>query len=117
MSSPFGRTPGHQEARHLQQIAQLWTALDARKRVIVILASLAMFAAVLGLARMAAAPSMTLLYAGLDSGPAGEVVRSLEQRGVLYEVRGGTIFVESARRDELRMTLASEGLPTSTSQG
>ncbi|RKF13032.1 flagellar M-ring protein FliF [Roseovarius spongiae] len=101
----------------MQQIAQLWTALDIRKRVIVILASLAVFAAVLGLGRMAATPSMALLYAGLESGPAGEVVRALEQRGVTYEVRGGAIFVESARRDELRMTLASEGLPVSSSKG
>ena len=101
----------------MQQITQLWAALDTRKRVIVTLASLAMFAAILGLARIAATPSMALLYSGLESGPAGEVVRALEQHGVAYEVRGGAIFVEAARRDALRMTLASEGLPTNSSQG
>ena len=95
----------------------VWTALDARRRVIVILATVAMFAAVLSLARMASAPSMTLLYAGLESGSAGEVVSALEQRGVAYDVRGGSIFVESSRRDELRMTLASEGLPANSSSG
>lgn len=101
----------------MQNIATLWTNLDPRKRIIVVLASVAMFAAVLGLTRMAATPSMTLLYAGLESGPAGEVVRALEQRGVAYDVRGGAIFVDSAQRDTLRMTLASEGLPSSSSQG
>jgi flagellar M-ring protein FliF len=101
----------------LQNIATLWTSLDPRKRIIIAVAAIAMFAAVIGLTRMAAAPSMTLLYAGLESGPAGEVVRALEQRGVTYEVRGGAIFVDSAQRDTLRMTLASEGLPTNSSQG
>ncbi|WP_371225010.1 flagellar basal-body MS-ring/collar protein FliF [Roseovarius sp. 2305UL8-3] len=101
----------------MQQIATLWTALDARKRTIIVLATIAMFAAVLALARMASSPSLTLLYAGLESGQAGEVVSALEQRGVAYDVRGGSIFVESGRRDELRMTLASEGLPANSSKG
>lgn len=101
----------------MQQIANVWNALDTRRRVVVGLATLAVFAAVLGLARIASAPSMALLYSGLESGPAGEVVAALEQRGVAYDVRGGAIFVDAARRDELRMTLASEGLPANSSRG
>ena len=101
----------------MQQILNVWSALDMRKRVIVVLATVAMFAAVLGLSRMASQPSMSLLYAGLESGPAGEVVKALEARGAQYEIRGGSIFVEGSRRDELRMTLASEGLPTNSSKG
>jgi flagellar M-ring protein FliF len=60
---------------------------------------------------------MTLLYAGLESGAAGDVVRALEQRGAEYEVRGGSIFVDAAMRDVLRMTLASEGMPSNSSRG
>ncbi len=101
----------------MQQITTVWSALDPRKRIIVIAAGIAMFTAVLVLARMASAPNMILLYSGLESGPAGEVVTALEQRGVAYEIRGGAIFVDSARRDELRMTLASEGLPANSSKG
>ena len=101
----------------MQQILNVWTALDMRKRGIVVLATVAMFAAVLGLSRMASQPSMSLLYAGLESGPAGEVVKALEARGAQYEIRGGSIFVEGSRRDELRMTLASEGLPANSSKG
>lgn len=99
------------------QILSVWNALDMRKRIIVIAATLAMFAAVLGVARIAAQPSMSLLYAGLDSGPAGEVIQALEARGAIYEVRGGAIYVDTTMRDELRMTLASEGLPANSSQG
>lgn len=101
----------------MQQIAQVWTALDTRRRIIVGLATVAMFAAVLALARMASSPSLALLYSGLESGPAGEVVSALEQRGVAYDVRGGAIFVDAAQRDALRMTLASEGLPSNSARG
>ncbi|SFO15089.1 flagellar M-ring protein FliF [Roseovarius lutimaris] len=101
----------------MQQIVQLWQSLDNRRRIIVVGATAAMFWTVLALARMASEPSMTLLYAGLESSAAGEVVAALEQRGATYEVRGGAIFVDSARRDELRMTLAGEGLPSSSSKG
>ncbi|MDT8325874.1 MAG: flagellar basal-body MS-ring/collar protein FliF [Roseovarius sp.] len=101
----------------MQQIVELWQSLDNRRRIIIMGATAAMFWAILALARMASEPSLTLLYAGLESGAAGEVVGVLEQRGVAYEVRGGSIFVDSARRDELRMTLAGEGLPSSSSKG
>ncbi|VAV97120.1 Flagellar M-ring protein FliF [hydrothermal vent metagenome] len=101
----------------MQQIITNWAALDARRRITVIAATLAMFAAVLMLTRMASSPSLTLLYSGLESSAAGDVVSALEQRGVAYDVRGGSIFVESSRRDELRMTLASEGLPANSARG
>jgi len=57
------------------------------------------------------------LYAGLENGAAGEVVSALDQRGITYDIRGSSIFVPTVDRDRLRMTLASEGLPTNTSQG
>ena len=101
----------------MQQVLSVWLGLDARRRIIVIGATLAMFAAVLGLSRMASQPSMSLLYAGLESSAAGEVVAALEQQNVGYEVRAGAIFVDSSQRDALRLTLAAEGLPANNGQG
>lgn len=101
----------------MQQIGNVWNTLDPRKRIIVGLATIAVFLAVLMLARMASSPTMSLLYSGLESGPAGEVVAALEQRGVAYEVRGGAILVDASQRDALRMTLAGEGLPANASKG
>ncbi|SNR37296.1 flagellar basal-body MS-ring/collar protein FliF [Puniceibacterium sediminis] len=101
----------------MQQILTVWNALSARRRIMVVGASLAMFAAVLAMSRMASTPNMVLLYSGLESGAAGEVVSALEQRGVPYDVRGGSIFVPGSDRDALRMTLASEGLPANNNRG
>ncbi len=101
----------------MEQLTSLWTALDPRRRLIVGLAGLAMFAAVLGLSRIAANPSMSLLFAGLDARAAGEVVKALDQHGVTYQVRGGGIYVPGDQRDALRMTLAAEGLPATGGDG
>jgi flagellar M-ring protein FliF len=101
----------------LQNLISLWSSFDARRRVVIIGATLAVFLAVIGLARMAGTPGMGLLYAGLDGASAGEVVAALEQRGVVYEVRGDSIYVDTAQRDSLRMTLAADGLPAMGAAG
>lgn len=101
----------------MQQVTSVWTGLDTRKQLVVVLAGIAVFAAILTMGRMVSAPSMSLLYAGLESGAAGDVVRSLEQRGTEFDVRGGSIYVPSSQRDELRMMLASEGLPMTGGRG
>jgi len=101
----------------LQQLTSLWHSFDTRRRIIVVVATLGMFAAVLGLARMASTPSLSLLYSGLDPAAAGEVIAALEQRGVEHDVRGAAIYVDASRRDSLRMSLAGEGLPTSSTKG
>lgn len=101
----------------MQQIVELWTQLDLRKRILVVAATLTMFIAILAMSRIATAPNMVLLYAGLESATAGDVIQSLEARGAPYEVRGSSIFVVDSQRDQLRMNLASEGLPRNDSNG
>ncbi|MFD2172950.1 flagellar basal-body MS-ring/collar protein FliF [Rhodobacter lacus] len=101
----------------MQQLLALWQGLDTLKRAVVIGATVLMFAAVLALSSFASRPDMALLYAGLEGARSGEVISALEARGVPYEVRGDAIYVEAARRDELRMSLASEGLPATGGAG
>ena len=94
-----------------------WSNLDTGRRVAVVGATAAVFAAVMFMARSTTSTDMSLLYAGLDNATAGGVVAALDQRGIAYDVRGGSIFVPTANRDRLRMTLAGEGLPANSSQG
>ncbi len=101
----------------MQQIRTVWASLDRRKQIVVAGAAVAVFLGILAMSRLATAPTMTLLYAGLESGAAGDIVRALDQRGVDYEIRGGSIYVPGGQRDELRMTLASEGLPANGNRG
>lgn len=101
----------------MQQLATLWSSFDLRRKLILVFSVVLTLAAVLLMARLATSPKMVLLYSGLESGQAGDVVRALEQRGTAYEIRGDAIYVDGANRDELRMTLASEGLPANTTKG
>jgi flagellar M-ring protein FliF len=101
----------------VQNIVALWIGLDRRRQIVLIATTVAVFLAVTVLGTMAGRPTMQLLYAGLENGAAGDVVRALEQRGVDYQIRGGSIYVPAQNRDELRMLLASEGLPSNGSRG
>ena len=114
-----GETTAERRSRRiaLQNLLSIWASLDLRRRVVLVGATVAMFAAVLALSRLAGQPEMGLLYAGLEPSAAGEVVTALDQRGVAYEVRGDSIFVDIGQRDSLRMSLASEGLPTAGGGG
>lgn len=101
----------------MQNVLTTWNALDLSKRLIVIGATIAVFLAVLALARIAGQPRMALLYAGLDPTAAGEVVAALDAQGAAYRIEGDSIRVEAGRRDELRMILAGEGLPAQGTAG
>ncbi len=101
----------------MQSFSSMWSGLDGRRRLFVILATVAVFAAVLMLAQGASNKDMSLLYGGLETRAAGDVITALDQQGVAYEVRGGAIYVPTGQRDTLRMSLAGEGLPAAGSQG
>jgi flagellar M-ring protein FliF len=101
----------------IAQVQSVWTGLDNRRRVVALLGAAAIVAAVFGIGRLATAPSMALLYSGLDPAAAGEVVAALERQGIPFEVRDTSIFVPSGRRDHTRMALAAEGLPASGPTG
>ncbi len=101
----------------MQQLQSVWAALDSRRRAMVAGATVIAFATVLLLAKLASTPGMALLYAGLEDGAAGEVIQSLEARGVSYDVRGDAIFVPVTMRDEIRLMLAASGLPSNAHAG
>jgi len=101
----------------VQQLSELWSQLEPRRRIVIAAATAGVFIAIIALARVAAAPSMALLYAGLDGPAAGEVVQVLEARNIRYEVRGDAIFVPADTRDETRMQLAAQNLPAAGGAG
>ena len=101
----------------MTQILSTWDALDGRKKLVIVLASVAALLAMIGIARLAGKPDMALLYGGLDPASAGEVIAALEQQSIPFEVRGNAIFTPSNARDTVRLTLAGQGLPTAGSAG
>ncbi len=91
--------------------------MEPRRRAMMAIGALA-FVAALGLfLRIVTAPTMALLYSGLDGAAASSVIESLDRQGVPYEVRGDAIFVSSDQRDRARIELAGEGLPQAGAAG
>jgi len=86
--------------------------LEPQKKIVVVLAVIATLVAFFGLVRVVNTPSMALLYSGLDQATSGEILTSLEQKSIPYEVRGSAIYVDSSERDQARLSLAGEGLPS-----
>ncbi len=56
-------------------------------------------------------PEYTVLYSGLQPEDAGRVIQQLRQMRVPYEAKAGAILVPAEKVYELRMELASMGLP------
>lgn len=88
-----------------------WRALDMRRRIMLIGATVLALGGVLLIGQQASRPGMALLYSGLEPAAAGEVVGALEQMGVPYELAGDAIRVAEAERDRARLALARDGLP------
>ena len=101
----------------MTQILSTWESLEARKKLVIVLATVAAIVAMVGIARLASQPSMALLYGGLDPATAGEVVAALEAQAIPVEVRGNAIYIPDALRDQTRLSLAGQGLPSVGSMG
>lgn len=101
----------------MNNLVALWQGLTLAKRVVLVAATVGMFLSVLALARMGQTQGQSLLYSGLDPRTAGDVILALDQAGVIYEVRGDSIYVPTPARDGLRMQLAGQGLPATGGAG
>lgn len=102
---------------HVSQLLSAWNALEAQRKLVVALAIIATLIAFTSVIKMASSPGLSLLYSGLDSATSNEIVSSLEQKSIVFEVRGDAIYVDSSARDRARLTLAGEGLPSGGPEG
>ena len=101
----------------MQKLQDYWNERSSQQKIILAAAFVATFMMVAGFGWLASRPGMSMIYGGLDSAQAGEVVAGIERSGVKYEVRGDSIWVETAARDRLRMELAAQGLPAEGAAG
>jgi flagellar M-ring protein FliF len=74
---------------------------------------LAMLGFLIYLVARISSPTMEMLFGGLESGDANQIITRLASEKVAYELRnnGGEIWVPSDRKLEMRMKLAESGLP------
>lgn len=97
----------------LDQWKTVWNNLSLRHRITIGAAILLAAAAVTGITRWQRERDYKPLYTGMSAEDAGAVVAKLKEAGAEFRISddGTTVSAPSARQAELRLELASAGLP------
>lgn len=98
----------------LEQLTKIWGELSAAQRLTLVVALLAVMAGMGGLIFLSSRPQMKLLYGGIDAKEMSQVVATLDEEKVPYEMGAGgrSVFVPSEKVYQLRMKMASAGIPS-----
>jgi flagellar M-ring protein FliF len=97
----------------MNQLKQLIARLTIRQRIVIGVAAVLVVAGMLSLARWNKEKDFKPLFKDLAAEDAGQVTARLRETGVEYRLseNGGTVSVPSSKVAELRLQLASAGLP------
>ena len=96
-----------------QQLAGIWKQLGVNQRVSVVMATVMTVLGLTGLAYWSSRTDFSLLYGKLDEAEAAKVIAALDEAKVPYKISqaGGAIMVPSDKVYQLRMQMASKGIP------
>lgn len=96
-----------------EQLQNIWKQLGGGQRLTLIVTALAVVVGLSGLVMWSARPDYALLYGKLDDGESAKVIAALTEAGVPYQASrgGGSISVPSDKVHQMRMQLASKGIP------
>lgn len=99
-----------------ERLQELWNRYDRRRKLIFFGAIIAAILAFVGISFWyGSKPDYVPLYTNLETKDAGDVVNNLKEAGVPYELvedkKGATILVPAPQVHDLRLDLASAGLP------
>jgi flagellar M-ring protein FliF len=99
----------------MEQLKQLLRSLSMRQRIVIVLAAILVAGGLYAFSRWNRERDFRPLYTGLSLEDGGAVVQKLHESGVEFRLseNGTTVLVPSARVAELRLQMASAGLPRS----
>jgi len=97
----------------LKQLAGIWNELGLNQKVTVMTAGFAVVAALVAVLIWGGRTDYSLLYGNLDAAEAGRVTQALDASSVKYKISqgGGSIYVSSSQVHQMRMQLATQGIP------
>jgi len=96
-----------------QQLAGIWKQLGLNQRISIVLTTLAVMVGLGMMAFWSSRVDYALLYGKLDEAEAAKVVAALDEAKTPYRISsgGGSILVPRDRVHQLRMQMASKGIP------
>lgn len=106
-------------ANFLGNFSGIWQRTSLGQRVLLITLLLACTGASVLLVGWARKPTLVLLYSNLAPEEAGKIVEKVSESGAAYEIRdgGSSIFVAQDKVYNIRLSLASQGLPRGDQAG
>ena len=105
-------TPSSEQAAPTP-LAQLLAMLSTRQKVSLMVALAATLSLIIGMWLWGAAPEYRVLYSNLSDRDGGAIIDSLQQQNIPYKFSegGGALLVPADKVHEVRLHLASQGLP------
>ncbi len=94
-----------------QDVIRIWTGLTRTQQIVFGAVAAASVAAIVMLVLWAQTPEWSPLFTNLDNADAGQVVEKLKEQKVPYQISGSAIMVPKSKVHELRLAMASAGLP------
>ncbi|MBM7555336.1 flagellar basal-body MS-ring/collar protein FliF [Halanaerobacter jeridensis] len=96
------------------QFLQLWNNFSKRAKIIITVSTIIAFLGLLILVNWASRPDYTVLFNNLSSKDAGNITNRLKEQQINYKIGdgGSSILVPRSKVHQLRLDLASEGLPS-----
>ena len=97
----------------LKQLAGIWKELGLNQKITVSVTTLAVVVGVVSVLVWSGRTEYSLLYGNLDPSEAGKVTKVLDDSNVEYKISngGGSIYVPSSDVHQMRMNLATQGIP------
>lgn len=107
-------TPMEQSAKVLDSFKQFWSRQEKKNKIMYIVGLVAAVLIAVIIAVAVNRKDYVVLFEGLETAEAAEMVAIIEDAGYEYSLNGGTITVPKGTENALTMTLAQQGYPKST---
>ncbi len=102
-----------------EQLTQIWNRFDGKQRWTLAALAAVTVGMLIFVGVRSAQPEWVLLYGGLEADTASQIVERLRAEKIPYKLdrQGTAVMVEKPRLYELRLQLASMGLPANSGMG
>ena len=102
-----------------KQLVGIWKELGLNQKITVSATTFAVIAGVITVLIWSGRTEYSLLYGNLDPVEAGKVTQSLDESNIEYKISGGggSIYVPRGEVHQMRMKLATQGIPKGEGMG
>ena len=102
-----------------KQLVGIWKELGLNQKITVSASTLAVIVGVITVLIWSGRTEYSLLYGNLDPVEAGKVTQSLDESNIEYKISGGggSIYVPRGEVHQMRMKLATQGIPKGEGMG